>query len=136
MKKVFTSYFILFLYIVFSVGIIIEEHNHCSTCDSGECSIEIPVSEHHEHNSCENNTHHHENGCNCSFDEYKIKADYISEEKIKPTSANMFFISFINTFINNTILQPIVNAHIGYLKIPDKQLFYKQTLIQLSSILC
>ena len=138
MKKIFTSYFILILYVAFSVGIVIEEHNHCSVCEDGKCEIELM--NHHnggcDGNLCEVEKHHHENHCNCKIEEFKLKADYTSEEKVKITSAKTILLSFVNTYFNNNILKPNINSSLIYFKTPDKRLFHKLSIVQLSSILC
>ena len=140
MKKIITSYFILILYIAFSVGVVIEEHNHCTVCEDGKCEIELFSSQNHdsgcEGDLCEIEKHHHENHCNCKIEEFKLKADYTSEEKVKITSAKLILLSFVNTYFNNNILKPNINSSLIYLITPDKRLFHKLSVIQLSSILC
>jgi len=137
-KKIFTSYFILILYVIFSVGVVIEEHNHCSLCDDGKCEVEFI---NHDNGSCDGDlceieNHHHKNHCNCKIEEFKLKADYTSEEKIRITSAKIILLSFVNTFFNNNVLKTNINSSFKYLKIPDKRLFHKLSIVQLSSILC
>lgn len=136
-KSGIASYFIIILYVLFTVGIVIEYHNHNNECEGEHC--EIHLSDEHELNSntiCEVENHHHHNHDNCTFEEFKIDSDYISEEKVNISIKNIILLSFINTYFNNSISTPNLNSNYNYLKIPDKRLFYKLSIYQLSSILC
>jgi hypothetical protein len=137
-KNILTSYFILLLYIVFSVGVVIEDHRHCSVCDNGECEIE-GLNNHESccnHNSYKLENNNKENHCNCKIEQFKIKSDYTSEEKLKINSSSIFLISFIYTIYNEKIEKTQTNSSIIYSKSPDLRLFHKLSVNQLSSILC
>lgn len=141
MLKYIKTYFILVLYILFTIGIIVENHSACDSCDSGMCDIEQSSSEngHDCHNSsCEishtENTDHH---CGCTSEEYKIDNNYVNEYKLRVLSNIDFSFNILFAILDSEILlNQTTQEHSFYLKIPDKKLFHKLNIYELSSILC
>jgi len=139
MGKYIKTYFILGLYLVFAIGIVVEKHPTCNSCESGHCNIELSNNENDcHHSSCEisktENTKHH---CNCTTKEYKINNNYVNEDKLRVFSNIDFTFSILYTIFHPEILfQKIAEEHSYYIKIPDKKLFHKFSVYELSSILC
>ena len=139
MGKYIKTYFILGLYLVFAIGIVVEKHSTCNSCESGHCNIELINNENDcHHSSCEisktENTKHH---CNCTTKEYKINNNYVNEDKLRVFSNIDFTFSILYTIFHPEILfQKIAEEHSYYIKIPDKKLFHKFSVYELSSILC
>lgn len=144
MRKYIKTYFILVLYIVFAIGIIVETHTTCNSCESGHCNIEINDTENEhdcQHNTCEiskiDNIDHTDHHCNCTSKEYKIHNNYFGEDKLSISSNISFSFSILHTIFHPEILfQKIAEEHSFYIKIPDRKLFHKFSVYELSSILC
>lgn len=141
MEKYIKTYFILVLYLVFAIGIVIEKHSACNSCESGHCDIELSNSENEHdchHSSCEVSKHDDtERHCNCTTNEYKINNNYVNEKKLRVFSNIDFTLSVLYTIFHPEILfQKIAEEHSFYLKIPDRKLYHKFSVYELSSILC
>jgi len=135
------TYFILVLYLAFTIGIAIEKHSACNSCESGHCNIELSNSENEHdchHSSCKisktENTEHH---CNCTTKEYKINNDYVNEDKLRIFTNQDFSFNILYTIFHPEILfQKIAKGYPYYIKILDRKLFHKLSIYELSSILC
>ena len=139
MKRNIASYLVLLLYIVFSTGVIIENHLDCSVCDEGQCDItynQTPAT--CDSQSCchEEEKHHHTEPCDCTIEEYKIQNDYISENRTRTSLAQITSLLFTIPFINNEFIEPNTNSFSFFYKYPDKRLFSELSVFELSSILC
>jgi len=140
-KKYIKTYFILVLYLVFAIGVVIEKHSACNSCEEGHCNIELSNYENEHdchHSSCEVSNHDDvEHHCNCTTKEYKINNNYVNEDKLRIFTNQDFSFNILYTIFHPEILsQKIVEEQSYYIKIPDRRLFHKFSVYELSSILC
>ena len=139
MKRNIASYLVLLLYIVFSTGVIIENHLDCSVCDEGQCDITYnQTPDMGDCQSCchEEEKHHHTEPCDCTIEEFKIQNDYISEKRTKTSLAQITSLLFTKPLINNEFIESNTNRFSFFHKYPDKRLFSELSVFELSSILC
>ena len=141
MLKFIKTYFILILYIFFTIGVIVENHSACDSCEISNCDIEHTDSENDhdcEHSSCKitntNSTEHH---CSCTAEIYKLDNNYVNEYKLKVASSIDYSFSILYANFNSeTFLNQTTKDRTFYIKIPDKNLFHKFSIYELASILC
>ena len=139
MKNRITSYFVLILFLVYSIGIAIENHQDCSVCIGGECHIISP--EKAESSCCKStktssNNDFKKKACSCSVDVYKIQNDFLVEERTGWFSFIHLNLEFsLPSFIEN-IKEKEKAENIAYFKLPDKRLYHELSVVDLSSVLC